>query len=114
MDKFGADILRLWVVSSDYSEDLRIGPDILKHQVDHYRRLRNTLRSLLGALDGWSEAARLPVGRMPELARWVLHRSAELDGLVRRRTDALDSPTLSTPVPQERESVVMGERVSVR
>ena len=48
-DKYGADILRLWVVSSDYSEDLRIGPEILKHQAEAYRRLRNTLRYLLGA-----------------------------------------------------------------
>src|SRR5690606_40202432 len=100
MDKFGADILRLWVVSSDYSEDLRIGPDILKHQVDHYRRLRNTLRYLLGALDGWSEAERLPVARMPELERWVLHRIAELDGLVHRCTDDFDFHTLFTQVHQ--------------
>ena len=48
IDKNGADILRLWVVGSDYSEDLRIGPEIIKSHVDIYRRLRNTLRFLLG------------------------------------------------------------------
>jgi isoleucyl-tRNA synthetase len=81
--KFGADILRLWVFASDYSEDLRIGPEVLKTQVDVYRRLRNTLRYLLGALDGFTDAERLPVAEMPQLERWVLHRLAELDGKVR-------------------------------
>ncbi len=100
MDQYGADILRLWVVSSDYSEDLRIGPDIIKHQVDHYRRLRNTLRYLLGALDGYSEAERLPAERMPELERWVLHRLAELDAVVRRCTDDFDFHTLFTQIHQ--------------
>jgi isoleucyl-tRNA synthetase len=80
----GADILRLWVVGSDYSDDLRIGPEILKTQVDIYRRLRNTLRYLLGALDGFTEAEALPVAEMPELERWVLHRLAVLDGQVRK------------------------------
>ena len=56
MQQSGADILRLWVVGSDYTEDLRIGPEILKHQSDVYRRLRNTLRYLLGALDGFAPA----------------------------------------------------------
>ena len=80
----GADILRLWVVGSDYSDDLRIGPEILKHQSDVYRRLRNTLRYLLGALDGFTPAEAVRIEAMPELERWVLHRLAELDALVRR------------------------------
>ncbi|HSV30292.1 MAG TPA: class I tRNA ligase family protein, partial [Candidatus Omnitrophota bacterium] len=75
----GADILRLWVIGSDYSDDLRIGKEILKTQVDIYRRLRNTLRYLLGALDGFSDGEKLPVAEMPELERWVLHRLSELD-----------------------------------
>jgi isoleucyl-tRNA synthetase len=83
----GADILRLWVVGSDYSDDLRIGPEILKTQVDIYRRLRNTLRYLLGALEGFTEAERLPHTEMPELERWVLHRVAELDAGVRKACD---------------------------
>jgi isoleucyl-tRNA synthetase len=83
--KLGADILRLWVVSSDYSEDLRIGPEILKHQAELYRRLRNTLRYLLGNLAGFAAAEALPVATaedlaaLPELERWVLHRLAELE-----------------------------------
>jgi isoleucyl-tRNA synthetase len=84
IDQYGADILRIWVVASDYSDDLRIGPEILKHQADAYRRLRNTLRYLLGNLDGFTEAERLPADQMPELERFILHRLAELDAHVRR------------------------------
>jgi isoleucyl-tRNA synthetase len=90
MQQSGADILRLWVVGSDYSDDLRIGPEILKHQGDVYRRLRNTLRYLLGALDGFTPAEAVGPTDMPELERWVLHRLAELDGLVRRAAEAFD------------------------
>jgi isoleucyl-tRNA synthetase len=90
MQQSGADILRLWVVGSDYSEDVRIGPEILKRQSDAYRRLRNTLRYLLGALDGYSAAEQVAVEAMPELERWVLHRLAELDELVRRSIDTFD------------------------
>ena len=82
--EYGADILRLWVVASDYTQDLRIGPEILKTQVDVYRRLRNTLRYLLGALDGYTQAEAVAADEMPSLERWVLHRLAELDALVRR------------------------------
>ena len=82
-DKLGADILRLWVVNSDVSEDLRIGPEILKQQAELYRRLRNTLRWLLGSLAGFDESERVAHGEMPELERWVLHRVAEMDARVR-------------------------------
>jgi isoleucyl-tRNA synthetase len=84
MRTHGADILRIWVVASDYAEDLRIGPEILKHMADNYRRLRNTLRYLLGALASYEPAEAVPVTEMPELERWVLHRLAELDRLVRQ------------------------------
>ena len=80
---FGADILRIWVVASDYSEDLKIGPEIIKHQADAYRRLRNTFRYLLGNLHEFEESERVEVQNMPELERFVLHRLAELDVLVR-------------------------------
>jgi isoleucyl-tRNA synthetase len=90
MKQAGADILRLWVVGSDYSEDVRIGPEILKHHGDVYRRLRNSLRYLLGALDGFTAAEIVPAQQMPELERWVLHRLAELDELVRRSVEAYD------------------------
>jgi isoleucyl-tRNA synthetase len=82
--EYGADILRLWVAQSDYTVDLRIGKEILKGVADSYRRLRNTLRFVLGNLAGFSEAERVPVAEMPELEQWVLHRLAELDGEVRQ------------------------------
>ena len=85
--EYGADILRLWVVGSDYSEDLRIGPDIIKSHADVYRRLRNTLRYLLGNLDGFEESERLNFAQMPELERWVLHRLWEMDKKVRTACD---------------------------
>jgi len=85
--QYGADILRLWVVGSDYSEDLRIGPDIIKSHADVYRRLRNTLRYLLGNLDGFDESERLNYAQMPELERWVLHRLWEMDKKVRTACD---------------------------
>jgi isoleucyl-tRNA synthetase len=86
----GADILRLWVMSSDTSEDMRIGKEILKQQTELYRRLRNTLRWLLGSLDGFTEAERVPEADMPELERWVLHRIAELDTLMRGAVESYD------------------------
>ena len=91
--QYGADILRLWVAQTDYAVDQRIGPEILKGMADSYRRLRNTLRFLLGALEGFGEAERVAPAAMPELERWVLHRLAELDrdgarGLCRLRLPA--------------------------
>ncbi len=96
MKQSGADILRLWVVASDYAEDLRIGPEILKHMGDAYRRLRNTLRYLLGALAGFSEAETVMPTEMPELERWVLHRLAELDQTVRTAIEDYDFHGLFT------------------
>jgi isoleucyl-tRNA synthetase len=81
-DKFGADILRLWVMNSDTSEDLRIGPEILKQQAELYRRLRNTLRWILGSLDGFTEAEKLPEAAFPALESFLLHRLWELNGKV--------------------------------
>ena len=100
IEKYGADILRLWVVGSDYAEDLRIGPEILKHQADLYRRIRNTLRYLLGSLDGFSGGERVPAAEMPELERWVLHRVWAIDALVRRSIDDYEFHTLWTALHQ--------------
>ena len=80
----GADILRLWVVGSDYSEDLRIGPEIIKSHTDVYRRLRNTLRFLLGNLNEFEESERMAYAQMPELERWALHRLWEMDTMIRQ------------------------------
>jgi isoleucyl-tRNA synthetase len=88
--QYGADILRLWVAQSDYSADLRIGPEILKGVADSYRRLRNTLRFMLGALSSFTEADRVDPADMPELERYVLHRLAELDEIVRTGYAAYD------------------------
>ncbi|WP_299359743.1 isoleucine--tRNA ligase [uncultured Paracoccus sp.] len=90
IDQYGADILRLWVAQSDYTADLRIGPEILKGAADSYRRLRNTLRFMLGNLAGFSDSERVAPDRMPELERWVLHRLAQLDDTVRHGYDAYD------------------------
>ena len=88
--QYGADILRLWVAQSDYTADLRIGPEILKGVADSYRRLRNTMRFMLGSLADYTAADQMDPADMPELERWVLHRLAELDAKVRSGYDAYD------------------------
>ncbi|HVG47139.1 MAG TPA: isoleucine--tRNA ligase, partial [Rubellimicrobium sp.] len=87
---YGADILRLWVAQSDYTADLRIGPEILKGTADSYRRLRNTMRFLLGSLGDVTDRDMVGPEQMPELERWVLHRLAELDDVVRTGYAAYD------------------------
>jgi isoleucyl-tRNA synthetase len=88
--QYGADILRLWVAQADYTADLRIGPEILKGVADSYRRLRNTMRFMLGALSHFEEPDRVEPADMPELERYVLHRVAELDEVVRKGYDAYE------------------------
>jgi isoleucyl-tRNA synthetase len=77
-------------MNSDTTEDLRIGPEILKQQAELYRRIRNTLRWILGSLDGFTESERVPETDMPELERFVLHRLAELDAQIRTATATYD------------------------
>jgi len=86
----GADILRMWVCAADYADDLRIGPETLKTTSDTYRRLRNTLRWMLGNLAHFETADRVAVAHMPELERLMLHRLSELDALVREAYGAFD------------------------
>jgi len=91
METSGADILRLWVASTDYFEDVRIGNEILAGTSDAYRKLRNTFRYLLGALDGFTEAERVTdIAAMPELERYVLHLLAKLDAELRDATSAFE------------------------
>jgi isoleucyl-tRNA synthetase len=90
MKTYGADILRLWALSVDFTEDHRIGDEILKGVADQYRKLRNNFRYLLGALEGYSEDERLPVSEMPALERWVLHRLAMLSGELKAAVNAYD------------------------
>ncbi len=80
----GADILRLWVCATDYWDDQRIGPEILKTTVETYRKLRNTIRWMLGSLAHFHDDERIACARMPELERLMLHRLTELDAQVRR------------------------------
>ncbi len=89
-EKQGADILRLWVLAADYTEDLRIGPEILKQTGELYRRFRNTLRYLLGALHGMSPVERITPSEMPEIEQWVLHRLSEMDASLRTDIAAFD------------------------
>ncbi|MFC3067827.1 isoleucine--tRNA ligase [Phenylobacterium soli] len=80
----GAEILRLWAGMVDYTEDQRIGKTILQTTADAYRKLRNTIRYMLGALGGFEAAERLPLAELPPLERFILHRLWELDGEVRQ------------------------------
>ncbi|HEY0106249.1 MAG TPA: isoleucine--tRNA ligase [Rhizomicrobium sp.] len=82
-EKNGADIFRLWVASSDFTQDLRMGSDVIQANADSYRRLRNTIRFMLANLSGFDEAERIAVSEMPELERYILAKLAEIDGLVR-------------------------------
>ncbi|MCI0467833.1 MAG: isoleucine--tRNA ligase, partial [Beijerinckiaceae bacterium] len=79
----GADILRLWVAASDYSGDVRIGPEILKTFVETYRKLRNTIRWMLGSLAHYDPAATIGFESMGEIERLILHHLAELDTDIR-------------------------------
>ncbi len=90
INQYGAEIIRLWVASADFTEDLRLGKEVIKGTVDSYRKLRNTMRFLLGALAGFDEAERVERADMPLLEQWVLHRLSELDAQVRAAYRAYD------------------------
>ncbi|KAA0972203.1 isoleucine--tRNA ligase [Aureimonas fodinaquatilis] len=90
----GADILRLWVVSSDYSEDLRLGKTILQTNIDAYRKLRNTVRWMLGTLSH-DTGETMAVEDMPELERLMLHRLTELEAIVLKAYDSFDFKRIS-------------------
>jgi isoleucyl-tRNA synthetase len=90
MKQSGADILRMWVCASDTADDLRIGPEILKTTADTYRKLRNTIRWMLGNLAHLRTEDRVAPADMPELERLMLHRLAEIDIQVRRAYEEFD------------------------
>ena len=90
MKEYGADILRLWALSVDFTEDHRIGKEILAGVADQYRKLRNTFRYLLGALADFREEEKVAVGAMPELERYMLHLTAELDKKLRQAVADFD------------------------
>jgi isoleucyl-tRNA synthetase len=84
VEQYGADILRVWTATVDYADDQRIGDEIIKSCVDSYRKLRNTLRWMLGSLAHFDEKERVAFEDMPELERLMLHRLAELDPVIRQ------------------------------
>ncbi|MGL4242622.1 MAG: isoleucine--tRNA ligase, partial [Beijerinckiaceae bacterium] len=86
----GADILRLWVASVDYSDDQRLSNDIIKNVSEAYRKLRNTIRWMLGTLAHFRPEDRVAAKDMPELERLMLHRLAELDQTIREAYAAYD------------------------
>jgi isoleucyl-tRNA synthetase len=86
----GADILRLWVASADYAEDLRLGPEVLKTNIEAYRKLRNTMRYILGAVDGLQDWEFVQAKDMPELDRYILHRLHELEAQLRQAYEVFD------------------------
>ncbi len=90
MKQSGADILRLWTMTSDYAEDIRIGKDMIKNTSDLYRRIRNTLRFLLGALEGFTTAEKVDISdptNLPELEQLMLHELAKMDETVRHNIE---------------------------
>lgn len=89
MKDAGADILRLWVMTSDYADDLRVGKTIIQTNVDAYRKLRNTIRWMLGTL-AHDKGEVFSLADLPDLEQLMLHRLAELDQLVREGYDAFD------------------------
>jgi isoleucyl-tRNA synthetase len=94
----GIEILRLWTASADYWDDTRISDEIIKGTVETYRKLRNTLRYMLGALDGYTPAEAIDAKDMPGLERFILHRLAELDGEVRAAFKVFDFKRVMTAI----------------
>lgn len=90
IQQYGADILRLWVASTDYWEDQRIGDEMIKTSVESYRKLRNTLRFLLGNLHHYNDDLKVDYADLPEIERVMLHRLTEMDQLVRTSYAAYD------------------------
>ena len=90
----GADILRLWVCATDYADDQRLGPEILKNTVESYRKLRNTIRWMLGTLHHFRPGDEVAVADMPELERYMLHQLAGQDAIVREAYADFDYKTV--------------------
>jgi isoleucyl-tRNA synthetase len=96
--EYGAEILRMWTAMVDYAEDQRIGKTILAGVSDAYRKLRNTLRYMLGALAGFTDEDRVPLDQLPSLERYILHRLWQLDGQVREAYTAYNYADVLRPV----------------
>jgi isoleucyl-tRNA synthetase len=94
MAQSGADILRLWVCATDYADDQRIGPEILKNTIETYRKLRNTIRWMLGTLHHFKPGEEVAHAEMPELERLMLHQLAEQASIVRKAYAEFDYKTV--------------------
>ncbi len=94
----GIEIMRIWAASSDFTQDMRLGNEILKANVESYRKLRNTMRYILANLMDWKDSERVAVKDMPELERWILHRISEVDATVRSGYAAFDFNRVFTAV----------------
>jgi len=90
----GADILRLWVCATDYADDQRIGPEILKNTIETYRKLRNSMRWMLGTLHHFKPGDAVAPAKMPELERLMLHQLAEQAAIVRKAYAEFDYKTV--------------------
>ena len=90
IDQSGAEIIRLWTTSCDYSEDQRIGPEIIKANTDAYRKMRNCFRFLLGNLSGFNDAEKCDLQDLQELERYMLHRLGEVSQMVRAGYEDFD------------------------
>jgi isoleucyl-tRNA synthetase len=90
----GADILRLWVCATDYADDQRIGPEILKNTIETYRKLRNSMRWMLGTLHHFKRDDAVAHAEMPELERLMLHQLAEQAAIVRKAYAEFDYKTV--------------------
>ena len=88
--QYGADVIRLWVVSSDFTDDLRVGQEIMKANVESYRKIRNTFRFILGNLDNFSEEEIIPYNEMPELEKYILHKLFLINDQVRKGYESYD------------------------
>jgi isoleucyl-tRNA synthetase len=100
MKTSGADILRLWVASSDYSDDVSIGPDIIKSNTENYRKLRNTFRYMLGAVSGLKDWEQVYAPDMPELERYILHRLWEVEQTVQEAYRVYDYKKVTATLMQ--------------
>ena len=100
MEQYGADIIRLWALSVDYTEDHRIGDEILKGVADQYRKIRNTFRYLLGALSDFDETESVDVADMPELERYILALLARLDAKLRQAVADYDFNTYTREIAE--------------
>jgi isoleucyl-tRNA synthetase len=90
MKKFGVDILRLWVVASDYYDDLKLDNSILNAQTDSYRRIRNTFRYLIGNLEDFQDNEKIDVNNFPELEKYILHRLWEINAIIKKCISEFD------------------------